>query len=116
MYLFLPIYQICLLGMNLQRCFSMHAPKENSSLLPKIREPVWSYIIDRCTLFVARDCNACFSQILEERTFGHLNEEEESLFTTLRAFDFFCYPRAFFQFEILWHHSPTSLVKKPQRG
>ena len=31
-----------------------------------------------------------FSQILEKRTFGYLNEEEESLFMILRTFDSFC--------------------------
>ena len=35
-------------------------------------------------------CNACFSQIFEKRTFGRLNEEEESLFMTLRTFDSLC--------------------------
>ena len=57
----------------------------------EIRDPVWSYIlIDLCSSFAARDCNACFSQILEKRTFGCLSEEEESLFMTLRTFDSFC--------------------------
>ena len=57
----------------------------------EIREPVWSYIIDVCSLFSARDCtgNACFSQIFEERTFAYLNEAEESHFMTLRTFDSF---------------------------
>ena len=53
-------------------------------------EPVWSYIIDLCSSSAARDCNACFSQIFEKRTFGCLDEEEESLFMTLRTFDSFC--------------------------
>ena len=43
-------------------------------------EPVWSYIIDLCSSFAARDCNACFSHIFEKRTFGCLNEEKENLF------------------------------------
>jgi len=30
-----------------------------------------------------------FSQIFERRTFGYLNEEEESLFMTLRTFESF---------------------------
>ena len=64
--------------------------REDSSLLREIRDPVWSYIIDVCSLFSARDCNVCFSQIFEKRAFGYLNEEEESLFKTLRAFDSFC--------------------------
>ena len=61
----------------------------DSSLLREIRDPVWSYIIDVCSLF-SRDYNVCFSQIFEKRAFGYLNEEEESLFKTLRAFDSFC--------------------------
>ena len=41
--------------------------------------------------FTARDCNACFSQIFEKRTFSYLNEEEESLFMTLyRTLDSLC--------------------------
>ena len=64
--------------------------REDSLFLREIREPVWSYIIDICSLFSARDCNVCFSQISEKRAFGYLNEEEESLFKTLRAFDSFC--------------------------
>ena len=58
--------------------------REDSSLFSKIREPVWWYIINLSSLFMARDCNACFSQIFEKRTFGYLNEEEESLFMTLK--------------------------------
>ena len=64
--------------------------RKDSSLLREIREPVWSYIIDNCSSFLDRDCNACFSQISEKRTFGNLNEEEESLFMTIRTFDSFC--------------------------
>jgi len=43
------------------------------------------YIIDVCSSFSARDCNACFSQIFKKRTCGYLNEEEESLFMTLSS-------------------------------
>ena len=77
--------------MGLQICFSMFAHiislREDRSLLREIREPVWSYL---CCSFAARDCNACVSQIFEKRTFGYLNEEEENLFMTQRAFDSFC--------------------------
>ena len=59
-------------------------------VLREIREPVWSYIIDDCSSFSAKDCNACFSQIFVKRTFGYLNEEEESLLMTLRTFHSFC--------------------------
>ena len=48
------------------------------------------WIIDVCSSFSARDCYVCFSQIFEKRTFGYLNEEEESLFMTLRTFYSFC--------------------------
>ena len=72
-------------------CTHYMSSREDSSLLREIREPVWSYIIDVCNLFSARDCtgNACFSQIFEERTFAYLNEAEESHFMTLRTFDSF---------------------------
>ena len=72
-------------------CTHCMSSREDSSLLREIREPVWSYIIDVCSSFSARDCNARFSQIFEKRTFGYLNcnEEEESLFMTLRRFDSF---------------------------
>ena len=65
-------------------CSHYISSREDSPLLREIREPVWSYIIDLCSSFAARDCNACFSQIFEKRTFGYLNEEEE------RTFDSFC--------------------------
>jgi len=73
-------------------CSHYISSREDSSFLREIsqREPVWSYIIDLCTSFAARDCNACFSQIFEKRTFGCLDEEEESLFMTLRTLDSFC--------------------------
>jgi len=69
-------------------CSHYISSREDSSLLREIREPVWSYIIDLCSSFAARDCNACFSQIFEKRTFGCLNEEEKSLFMTRRTFSF----------------------------
>ena len=59
---FFHIYQIYVLGMSLQTCFSMmfahivslRGPsREDSSLLREIREPVWSYIIDLCSWFVS---------------------------------------------------------------
>ena len=70
-------------------CSHYMSSREDSSLLSDIREPVWSYIINLCSSFTARDCNACFSQIFEKRTFSYLNQEEESLFMTLRTFDSF---------------------------
>ena len=64
-------------------CSHYMSSRIDSSLLSEIREP-------RFGSFTARDCNACFSQIFEKRTFGYLNEEEESFFMTLRTFDSFC--------------------------
>ena len=71
-------------------CSHYISSREDSSLLREIREPVWSYIIDPCSSFAARVCNACFSQIFVKRTFGYLNEEEENLFMTQRTFESFC--------------------------
>lgn len=72
-------------------CSHYMSSREDSPLLSEIRQPVWSYIINLCSSFTpARDCNACFSQIFEQRTFGYLYEEEESLFMTLRTFYSFC--------------------------
>ena len=68
-------------------CSHYISSREDRSLLREVREPVWSYL---CSSFAARDCNACFSQIFEKRTFGYLNEEEENLFMTQRTFDSFC--------------------------
>ena len=64
--------------------------RENSSLLKEIRDPIWSYLIEHCSSLVARDYNACFSQIFQEKTFGDLNAEEEKLIATLRTFESFC--------------------------
>ena len=59
----------------------------NPSLLAGIREPVWCYLRERCSSFQARDFNASFSQIFEEKTFGKLNPDEVSLFATPRLFE-----------------------------
>lgn len=60
-------------------------------LLSEIRDPVWSYLRQHCSSFQARDCNAAFSQIFEEKkTFGSLNTEELSLFATQRVFESYC--------------------------
>ena len=69
---------------------------KDSSLLREILEPVWSYIVDVCSSFSASDCNACVSQIFEKRTFGYLDEEEDSLFMTLSTFYSFCWSRSNF--------------------
>ena len=71
-------------------CTHYMSAREDSSLLRELREPVWSNIIDVCSSFSARDCNVCFSQIFEKRTFGYPDKEEESLFMTLRTFNSFC--------------------------
>ena len=89
-------YQTYVSRMSLQTCLSMFAH------IICFREKTVHYwakfaslfgrasIINLCSSFTARDCNACFSQIFEKRTFGYLNEEEESLFMSLRTFDSFC--------------------------
>ena len=61
----------------------------NDTLLREIREPLWVYL-QHCPSFFARDCNACFSQIFEEWTFGDLCSEEMNIFSSLRIFESFC--------------------------
>ena len=68
----------------------MSLREDNYLPLREIREPFWSYIRDVCSSFLARDCNACFSQVIEKRTFSYLNEEEASRFMTLRTFNSCC--------------------------
>ena len=85
---FFHVYQVYVLGMILQTSFSLFVH------IICVREKTvhywgkWSYIIDVCSS--AGDCNACLPLIFEKRTFGYLNEEEESRFMTLRTFDSFC--------------------------
>ena len=55
-----------------------------------VYENLWSYLRERCSSFQARDCNASFSQIFEEKTFGQLNPDEVSLFATQRLFESYC--------------------------
>ena len=43
-----------------------------------------------CGSFLARDCNASFSQNVEEMAFGKLNSEEIKLFATQRVFESYC--------------------------
>ena len=37
------------------------------------------YVYGQYPSFLARDCNACFSQIFEERTFGKLTPDEMNI-------------------------------------
>ena len=76
-----------LLFNNLSQC---RENNYNMKSLSRIREPVWLHLTENCSSFQARDCNACLSQIFEEKTFGNLNFEEASLFATQRAFDSYC--------------------------
>ena len=81
--------------MNSQGFFLTHAQRyiespENSNLLEEIKEPLWAYLREQCPSFLARDCNACFSQIFEERTFGKLTPDEMNIFSSLRTFQSFC--------------------------
>ena len=63
---------------------------ENSRLLEEIREPIWAYLREQCPSFSARDSNACFSQIFEEKTLGRLTSDEMNIFSSLRTFQSFC--------------------------
>ena len=54
-------------------CSDYISSREDSLLLGEIREPEWLYIIDHCSSFVARVCNACFSQVFERRTLRFMN-------------------------------------------
>ena len=64
--------------------------QENDRLLRELREPLWVYLQQHCSPFLSRDCNACFSQIFEERTFGDLSSEEMNIFSSQRIFESFC--------------------------
>jgi len=71
-------------------CSRYTESRENSNLLEEIREPLWAYLRQQCLSFLAKDCNACFSQIFEERTFGKLTPDEMNIFLSLRTFQSFC--------------------------
>ena len=71
-------------------CSRYMQSRENSKLLEEIKEPLWAYLRQQCTSFLARDCNACFSQIFEERTIGELTPDEMNIFSSLRTFHSFC--------------------------
>ena len=45
---------------------------------------------EQCPSFSARDSNACFSQIFEEKTLGKLTSDEMNIFSSLRTFQSFC--------------------------
>ena len=64
--------------------------RENSKLLEEIKEPLWAYLRQQCQCFLARDCNACFSKIFDERTFGKLTPDEMNIFSSLRTIQSFC--------------------------
>ena len=73
--------------MNSQSFFLTHAhgieSPENSGLLEEIKEPLWAYLRQQCPSFLERDCNARFSQIFEEKTFGKLTPDEMNIFSSL---------------------------------
>ena len=71
-------------------CSRYFESRENSKLLEEIEEPLCAYLRQQCPPFSARDCNACFSQIFEERTFGKLTPDEMNIFSSLRTFQSFC--------------------------
>ena len=80
----------CFLELLFTTAFNYRNQGRNSSCLPAIREPVWLYLRERCSTFQARDCNASFSQIFEEKTLGNLSPKEVSLFASQRLFETFC--------------------------
>ena len=59
-------------------------------MLKEIKEPLWAHLRQQCPCFFPRDCNACFSQIFEKRTFGKLTPDEMNIFLFLRTFQLFC--------------------------
>ena len=71
-------------------CSQYVSANGSSRLLEQIREPVWRYLGQKCSTFTARDCNACFSQSFEEKTFGKLNADERNIFSSSRTFQSFC--------------------------
>ena len=71
-------------------CSRYIEPGENSKLLEEIKEPLWAHLTQQCPSFLAIDCNACFSQIFEKRTFGKLTPDEMNIFSSLRTFQSFC--------------------------
>ena len=71
-------------------CSQYVSSNGSSRLLGQIREPVWRYLGQKCSTFTARDCNACFSQSFEEKTFGKLNADERNIFSSSRTFQSFC--------------------------
>ena len=64
--------------------------RENSKLLEEIKGPLWAYLRQCPFFFLAWDCNAYFSQIFGERTFGELTPDEMNIFSSLRTFQSFC--------------------------
>ena len=62
----------------------------NDRMLREIRKPIWVYLQQHCPSFLARDSNACFGQIFEERTFGDLSSKEMNIFSSQRIFESFC--------------------------
>ena len=74
----------------LKACSRYIESPENSRLLEEIKEPLWAYLRQQCPSFWARYCNACSSQIFEEKTFGKLTPDEMNIFSSLRTFQSFC--------------------------
>ena len=94
-YLFLPVLQkLSARSQFPELLFAAASDYQNQGGNPihfaGIREPVWSYLRDHRSLFQVRDCNASFSQIFKEKTFGKLNPDEVNLFATQRLFESYC--------------------------
>ena len=89
----------------------------DDTLLRELREPIWIYLQQHCPSFLSRDCNACFSQIFEERTFGDLSSEEMNIFSSQRIFESFCktcHDNLAFKSSILVNYVTRSALQKCQ--
>ena len=62
-------------------------------------------------LFLARDYNACFSQIFEEKTFAKLTPDEMNIFSSRRNFQSFCEACQKFHFK---SYSTLHITKKAE--
>lgn len=54
------------------------------------KNPVWSYVVEKCPSFSAKDCNAQFSEIFKENVFSCLIDAEKVLFLTKCDYSALC--------------------------
>ena len=101
----------------LNTCARYIESQGNDRLLRELREPIWIYLQQHCPSFLARDSNACFSQIFEERTFGDLSSEEMNIFSSQRIFESFCktcHDNVAFKSSLLVNYVTRSALQKCQ--